>query len=367
MAFFGVTLEIIDTVRHHPNADRLDLATMKRMTFQFVVGRDQWKVGDSVLYFPVDSLLPAGIVEKLGLVGRLAGSDKNRIKTIKLRGEVSQGLVADPSSLLDDAWMIWDSDSCTHQVRSPHFDGFKSLMDHLGVTKYEPPIKLTGVGNLLLMPDGVGVYDIEGADRYPGVVELLMDQPVCITEKLEGTNLWVRRLPDGTIQVGQRNYLIEEVPAEGKANMYWETVRTDGVLPILEEAAAKFPGQTVAFRGELLGQSIQGYYKGMKRNVIRFFDVQVDGQYLSFEAFVALIPPEHRVPVLFAGSLREWLGSRTIQETSNGPSVFSPGQKREGIVIRPLVEQQVIDEVPGFRGRLLIKMRSPEYLAGSEN
>lgn len=363
MAFFGVTLETIDTVRTHPNADRLDLATVKGMTFQFVVGRDQWKAGDSVLYFPVDSVLPASVVEQLGLTGRLSGSDKNRIKTVRLRGEISQGLVADPVPFLGATFqepeLFMSSEGITGWTP-------ELLTAHLGVTKYEPPLKYSRVGNLLPMPDGVGVYDIEGADRYPGVIDLLMDQPVCITEKLEGTNLWVRRLTDGTVQVGQRNYLIEEVPALDKANMYWDAVRECGVLPLLETAAARFPGQTITFRGELLGQSIQGYYKGLKENTIRFFDVQVDGHYLVFEAFIALIPPEQRVPVLFVGTLREWLGGRTIQETSNGDSVFSPGQKREGIVIRPMVERQILDEIPGFRGRLLIKQRSPEYLAGGD-
>jgi hypothetical protein len=45
-------------------------------------------------------LLPEPLIETLGLQGKLAGSAQNRIKTIKLRGEISQGVVADPAKLL---------------------------------------------------------------------------------------------------------------------------------------------------------------------------------------------------------------------------------------------------------------------------
>lgn len=71
MSEFAVTIERIGEVWNHPNADRLDLARVDGMSFQFIVGRDQYKVGDLVVYFPIDSLLPQNIVEKLGLVGKL--------------------------------------------------------------------------------------------------------------------------------------------------------------------------------------------------------------------------------------------------------------------------------------------------------
>ena len=375
MAFFGVTLETIGTVRNHPNADRLDLATVNGMSFQFVVGRDQWKVGDSVLYFPVDSLLPAPIIEKLGLTGKLSGPQKNRVKTIKLRGELSQGLVAGPIAFLGcdyyrhERTRLVIENGREYFINPPAWTP-ETITEFLGVTKYEPMPEHSKAGFLLPMPDGVSVYDIEGADRYPGVVGILMDRPVCITEKLEGTNLWVRRLPGGEIQVGQRNHLIKEDPDTDKKNMYWQAVR-DMEIPEFLEAQAHLTtlegNVTLTLRGELLGPAIQRYYKGLTKNTIRFFDLQVDGRYVDAELFMQIVPENWRVPVISVGpTLREWLTWRTIQEASDGKSAFAPGQLREGIVIRPLVEQDIIEEIPGFRGRLQIKQRSPEYLAGGE-
>ncbi len=93
MSFFGVSVETIASVRTHPGADRLDLCTLEGMSFQVVVKRGEFNPGDRVVYFPVDALLPEDLLRRIGLEGRLAGARKNRVKTISLRGEISQGLV----------------------------------------------------------------------------------------------------------------------------------------------------------------------------------------------------------------------------------------------------------------------------------
>ena len=351
MAFFGVTLETLGKVRHHPNADRLDLAECDGMSFQFVVGRDQWKVGDRVLYFPVDSIFPEGLIDKLGLKGRLAGSAGNRLKTIKLREEVSQGLVADPVTVLGPSW--------AETTWTP-----ESLTDFLGITKWEPPPNVTSDGILLPLPDGISMYDIEGADRYTGVIDYLMDQHVYVTEKIEGTNTWIVREIDGTFKVGQRSNLIEEDPSLPKPNVYWGTVRQQKVFDLMESLVPRFPRARLVLRGELVGPSAQNYYRTLNKNEIRFFDLQVSEKYVGPQTFEKCIPENQRVPTLALGcTLREWLNGRTVQEASNGMSLISPLQRREGIVIKPTTEQQMLDEIPGFRGRLLIKQRSPEYLA----
>ncbi|KAF0246971.1 MAG: hypothetical protein FD180_194 [Planctomycetota bacterium] len=67
------------------------------------------------------------------------------------------------------------------------------------------------------------------------------------------------------------------------------------------------------------------------------------------------------MPVLSRGvTLRSFLAGRTLKEVSNGRSLLFDAP-REGLVVRPMEERQV----PGF-GRLVVKQRSPEYLAGTE-
>ncbi len=93
MAFFGVTIEQIESLRPIKDADKIEVATLKGMTFQIVVGKGMFSVGDCVLYFPIDSLLPVDVQKVLGLEGKLSGPEKNRVITRKFKGEISQGIV----------------------------------------------------------------------------------------------------------------------------------------------------------------------------------------------------------------------------------------------------------------------------------
>lgn len=70
MSFFGVTIEKIGTVVNHPNADRLDIATLQGRSFQFIVQKGLYKSGDKVIYFPVDSVLDDWVISRLGLDGK---------------------------------------------------------------------------------------------------------------------------------------------------------------------------------------------------------------------------------------------------------------------------------------------------------
>jgi RNA ligase (TIGR02306 family) len=349
MAFFGVTLETLERVWPHPNADRLDLARFCGLEFQFVVGRGRHAPGERLVYFPIDALLPEHVIAALGLTGRLAGSAKNRVKTVNLRGEISQGLVGAPADLLGPDW--------EHEEWTP-----ERLTAHLGVTKYEPPVSFSTAGVLHPLPAGVGVYDIDGADRYPGVAEALQDLPVYVTEKLEGTNFAAVREPDGRLIVCQRENAIEELP--DKQNLYCETARLQGVPARLDDLATRFPGVRLVLRGELIGPKVQGNLYGLSHPEVRFFDLKVGERYLPPLEFVALLPPEQRVPVLSDGgqTLRQWLAGRTLQQASDGPSQLKPAAPREGVVLKPLTEQWS----EALHGRLVIKQRSPAYLAKSE-
>src|SRR5258708_3194899 len=102
MSSFAVSLERIAAVWNHTNADRLEMAEVESMSYQFVIAKGSCKAGDRVVYFPIDSLLPDALIETIGLKGKLAGPAGNRIKTVRLRGEISQGVVASPEALISN-------------------------------------------------------------------------------------------------------------------------------------------------------------------------------------------------------------------------------------------------------------------------
>jgi ATP-dependent RNA circularization protein (DNA/RNA ligase family) len=113
--------------------------------------------------------------------------------------------------------------------------------------------------------------------------------------------------------------------------------------------------------GELLGPGVQGNLYELKNLSITLFDIMIGGEYLSAADFLSLTAAYKlpTVPVLAkAVTLRAWLAGKEIAAASNGKSEFNKKKLREGIVVKPMVEQR-----HGEIGRLILKQRSPEYLA----
>lgn len=353
MAFFGVTKETIDKVFPHGNADRLEIATLVGKAFQFIVPKGEYNQGDDVLYFPIDSLIPHDVLARLGLVGKLAGAEQNRVKTIRLRGEISQGIVSKFETM---AGLV--SEDMTDE----------QLTERLGVTKYEPePIPIQG-GTLVRLPVGLSVYDIEGADRYADVAEQLMDEPVNITEKVEGSNFSVSYDSVlGTMSVNQRRNAI--LLDDGESHMFWDYALQSGLHDAIKDLG-RATKQTWAAYGEFVGPGVQGNIYRLKEHRVYLFDVRRDGFWLTpneFYEFVEDLQQKFGVnavhaPVLSNGkTLREVLNGRTIQEISDGKSELAD-IRREGIVIKPM--RNIYS--PKLGSRLILKQRGPEYLAKSE-
>src|SRR4051794_40771156 len=104
----------IDSLIPHGNADTLDLAQI--LGWQVVVKKGQHALGEKVVYFPPDTVLPFELSDKIGITQYL---DKGRIRCTRLRGEPSFGLAITP----DD----------------PDWEVGQNMAEHYGVTKWEPP------------------------------------------------------------------------------------------------------------------------------------------------------------------------------------------------------------------------------------
>ena len=120
-----------------------------------------------------------------------------------------------------------------------------------------------------------------------------------------------------------------------------------------------------AVRGEYIGPGCgRGNYYDLKAPELRVFDIKVGTRYLPVQQVTGRVLTSERVPVLAEGvTLREWLDSRSLPEASNGMSVLNPNRLREGIVIKPMVEGLVDFGVGDPNRRLILKPRSPKYLA----
>lgn len=366
MSTFAVTMELIESVRPADNSDNLDMVSLESKDYSFITQRGLYETGDAVVYFPVDSLLPMWIVEALGLEGKLAhgavptdGSERlrNRVKTIKLRGNLSQGVVCTPDILME-ANKYLDKDIFKQD----------DLTADLGVTKYEPPVVASKHGNLVQMPEMISVYDIEGAQNYPAIVQMLMQVPVYITEKIEGSNWWASLDAAGNFTVGQRNYAIE--PTETGIHDWWKVANTYAVEEALRDMwtdlnslSGRQPLQRLTLRGEIIGPGIQGnYYKTADHDIL-LFDIEYNGKAIDATLFINMTEKYElpTVPTLcWNRSLQSWLEGRTVKEASDGTSELID-RKREGIVIKPMQERH-----SDVIGRVFIKQRSLAYLAKSD-
>lgn len=353
MSKFCVSIEAISEVKAHPNADSLDLSVVASMTYQFVTGRGSVAPGDLVIYFPIDSELPEAVKAHLpeAIVKKLHGKARNRIKTAKLRGEISQGLALKLNEFPLQEFGI------------ENFFVGQDITAQLGVTKYEPPIVAMGGYDLHALPQESPYYDIEGCDRNQAIVNQLMDELVVITEKIEGTNHSCVGRHDLTVEVCQRSGSIKL--HEGAVNPYWHAAIHTGTLGALHDMVRDNSGINPRFtiRSELIGEKIQGNYYDIKGLDLYTFEICLDGEPVDWVTQKELMFRYglKSVPILFEGTLRDFLAGETIQKKSNGMSVLNPKKRREGIVIRPQRERTL----PGF-GRVILKQRSPEYLAETD-
>jgi RNA ligase (TIGR02306 family) len=274
------------------------------------------------------------------------------VKTVKLRGAISQGIVTSPQDVLPDGNFVEGQD----------------ITELLGVTKYEPPVVAGAGGNLIALPPLVSIYDIEGAERFTAQVEkYLLDVPVMVTEKLEGSHFAASISADG-IAVCQRRFRID--PIDSVEHDWHKAARKSGLLEKLPALKAEIeqrfdhPVQVVTVRGEMIGPSIQGNHYRLPTQVLRIFEIEADGIPLEVQPYLDLVAQFQldTVPLLVFGvTLREWLAGQTLSQASNGLSILNPDVVREGVVIRPLLEMRDED-----LGRVIIKQRSPVYLAGSD-
>ena len=125
----------------------------------------------------------------------------------------------------------------------------------------------------------------------------------------------------------------------------------------------EFPNQQITFRGELIGPGIQKNIYKLKNFKVLFFDILIDKKYLDGLDWLKIYATLNleTVPVLAKDILLiNWLQKFSLKDASNGFSILIDKQLREGIVIKPIIEETIEDQ------RLILKQRSPEYLANSD-
>ncbi|MGW1957418.1 RNA ligase (ATP) [Streptomyces sp. NPDC001920] len=346
MSTLRVTAEIL-TVHEHPNADALELAQVG--LYRAVVAKGAYRTGDAAVYIPEQSVLPAGLIEELGLTGRLAGSGADRVKAVRLRGELSQGIVCRPKAL-------GDVDLALAAAEGTDF------AEVLGITKWVPPIPPTMSGDVESAPDLLPWVDIENIQRYPDI--FAPGEPVVLTEKLHGSACLLTYAADeDRVYVSSKGFGSKSLALrEDPRNLYWRAVRGHGVAEAAARLAERLGARRVGVFGEVYGAGVQDLTYGAdgRRETLGYaaFDVsaEIDGRVRWLDPAEVLEGELPLVPRLFEGpyDIERVLEVATGRETVSGRELHL----REGVVIRPAVERY--SAVTG--GRAIAKAVSPAYL-----
>ncbi|MFJ9819808.1 RNA ligase (ATP) [Streptomyces sp. NPDC101151] len=346
MSTLRVTAEVL-TVHEHPNADALELAQVG--LYRAVVAKGAYRTGEAAVYIPEQSVLPSDLIEELGLTGRLAGGDADRVKAVRLRGELSQGIVCRPKALAD-------VDLARAAAEGTDF------AERLGITKWVPPIPPTMSGEVEPAAELLPWVDIENIQRYPDI--FTPGEPVVLTEKLHGSACLLTYVADqdrayvSSKGFGAKSLALREDPR----NLYWRAVRGHGVAETAARLCERLGARRVGIFGEVYGAGVQDLTYGAdgRRETLGYaaFDVsaEIDGSVRWLDAAEVLEGELPLVPRLFSGpyDIERVLEVAGGRETVSGRGLHL----REGVVIRPAVERY--SGVTG--GRAIAKAVSPAYL-----
>ncbi|MFA6594612.1 MAG: RNA ligase (ATP) [Candidatus Buchananbacteria bacterium] len=320
-------------------ADKIEVATV--LGWKVVVKKGDFKVGDAGCFFEVDSLLPrTSWSEFLDT----KGNKKMRIKTIRLRKQISQGLLL-PLSILPEGSSFNEEDDVT---------------EVLGVVKYEPPEDNTGKWGFNIgkrkstFPSHLcPKTDEMRIQSSPKLLKEFEGLLVAFTTKVDGTSATFVKGED-EYHVCSRNMSISAPEDSEKKSVYWEMHDRYNIKKILENVGP------FAIQGEVAGPGIQSNRMGLSDIDLFVFNVYnvVNKKRLGFQEFLDFCSlfnlktvPVEKTNLLFSGFTVD-----DLVRFSNG--VYQPsGHRREGIVIRPMVE--TYSEY--LRGSLSVKVINPLY------
>lgn len=334
------SIQRVREVRPIEGADAIEVVQINN--WNVVSKKGEYEVGDLCIYCEIDSFLPVKddfeFLRKSSYRKLADGSEGFRLKTIKLRGQVSQGLVLPIKMLNGSEEMVIgvSAQPWGDQLQLGPYDDALVIEEgvdvskHLGIVKYEPPVpaSLAGVARGLF-PSFIPKTDEERVQNLTNEYLGYTKTSFYITEKLDGAS-FTAYIKDGEFGVCSRNLDLLET----EDNTMWKVARELDL-----ETKMLSLGKNVSLQGEIIGEGIQGNPYKLKGQTVKFFNVfDIDSQeYYGLPIFLATMQHSLKletVPMLT--NLTMYL-PKTIEELlqfAEGKSVLCETAEREGLVIR---------------------------------
>jgi RNA ligase (TIGR02306 family) len=351
MSEFKTCFTKIREIHPHPNPEVHSLEIAVLYDFRVIISKTKnYKVGDFLLYIPLDSIIPQDLEALIFPEGSKMKLSGSRVRQVKIQKVASQGLTVDVSVVkqyLSDKGL-----KLGLELKLEH-----DYKDMLGITKYEPPTpayQSTGEKKTRTKPrDNSNFHKYNGLDNIKWFPDMFQaGEQVVIQEKLHGSNCRAGIVPTeanttwkkikkffGMLPEYEQVYGSNNVELTNKANKngYYGSDVYGAVLKRIKAFDKIVPGEIIY--GELIGEGIQkNYTYGRQDHHFVLFDVKTQA---GGESSRWLTPTEVEsyarargfdvVPTLYEGPYNKDLA----YELTKGDSVYDPKQKvREGIVIK---------------------------------
>jgi RNA ligase (TIGR02306 family) len=316
------SIRTIEAILPIEGADAIEVA--KIGGWKVVTQKGIYKEGDVAIFCEIDSWIPhelAPFLSKGKEPREFNGVKGERLRTIRLRGQLSQGLLLSLSSLENILSETWE-------------DG-TDVTEFLGIQKWEMPVnaQLQGEakGNF---PSQIPKTDSERVQNLSAslITGLYKNKERFeVTEKLEGSSMTCYLL-DGVFGVCSRNIDLKET----EGNTFWKVARREKIEEKMRVEFEHFEG--VAIQGELIGPGIQGNYYNLPDHEFYVFDIfDCDEQeYLKSserECIIEAIDLKH-VPVIKHSFALPFPSVDHLLEMAEGSSELNDKITREGIVFK---------------------------------
>jgi RNA ligase (TIGR02306 family) len=311
------TIRKIDVLTPITGADAIECAHVGG--WKVVVKKGEYNAGDLAVYIEIDSWVPTTLAPFLskGNYPRVYNEvEGERLRTVKLRGQVSQGLLLSPESvkLFPNDMAIGDD-----------------VSEFLGIQKWEPALEFMSSDAKGAFPSQIPKTDQERIQNLSSeLVEWKTENLTWeVTEKLEGSSM-TAYLIDGEFGVCSRNLNLKPNPDA----TFWKTAIDAGL-----EGAMRAYGDNIALQGELIGEGIQGNIYKLKGTHFYIYDIYdiADGRYwnASERRMFAKMHHLNHCPVLETKFILDVATIDELLAKAEGKSVMGMiGCEREGIVFK---------------------------------
>ncbi|MDR0598019.1 MAG: RNA ligase (ATP) [Treponema sp.] len=315
-----VTIRRIKAVTAIPESDFLE--TVHIMGWQCVVKKGEFKEGDLGVYFEVDSFLPLEPRYEFLRSSSYRENDDNgkgfRIRTAKMRGQLSQGLFLSLSQF-------------------PELEGLgegDDVTEKLGVKKWYIPETASAGGTIIGdRPNGIPASDEIRIQSALELLDALRGKPYYITTKMDGTSGIVYSI-DGRVGCCSRN---KEIKDEADS-LYWSPVYRYG----LREKLAQYGGGIV-LTGEICGPGIQKNRLRLSAPEWYVFDIMEwdSRSYVPYDRMLEICA-SLEVPVVPLEERGDSFSYTLEDLLKKAQGKYPSGVDKEGIVVRDILSPKAV-------------------------